>query len=137
MSKAKITEATKQYLSARKAVEIAEQALAQAEAIMKESFSQNGVDFNIVDDQKVMVVKSERPKYSVDVLKGLVSDKLFKKVTKVDVDGKKFKSAIELGDIKSDVADAVTTLTSVESVRVYDLSKESVNETAQSARKSA
>ena len=137
MSKAKITEATKQYLSARQAVEVAQQALAQAEAIMKQSFSQNGVDFNIVDDQKVMIVKSDRAKYSVEALKGLVSDKLFKKVTKVEVDGKKFKSAVELGDIKNDIAEAVTTFTSVEAVRVYDLSKATAETTTQSARKVA
>lgn len=137
MSKAKITEATKQYLSARQAVEVAQQALAQAEAIMKQSFSQNGVDFNIVDDQKVMIVKSDRAKYSVEALKGLVSDKLFKKITKVEVDGKKFKSAVELGDIKSDIAEAVTTFTSVEAVRVYDLSKATDEATAQNARKVA
>lgn len=124
MARAKITDATKQYLSARQAVEVAQQALAQAEAIMKESFAQNGVDFNIVEGQKVMIVRSERAKFSVDALKGLVSDKLFKKVTKVEVDSKKFKSAIELGDIKADVAEAVTTYTAVEAVRVYDISNE-------------
>ena len=124
MARAKITDATKQYLSAREALEVAQQALAQAEAIMKESFAQNGVDFNIVDGQKVMVVRSERAKFAVDALKGLVSDKLFKKVTKVEVDSKKFKSAVELGDIKSDVAEAVTTYTAVEAVRVYDISNE-------------
>jgi len=124
MAKARISEATKQYLSARQAVEVAQQALAQAEVIMKESFAQNGVDFNIVEGQKVMVVKSERAKFSVDALKGLVSDKLFKKVTKVEVDSKKFKSAVELGDIKSDIAEAITTYTLVEAVRVYDVSNE-------------
>ena len=124
MAKAKITDATKQYLSARKAVEDAQQALAQAEAILKQSFAQNGVDFNVVEGQKVMIVKSERAKYSVEALKGLVSDKLFKKVTKVEVDGKKFKSAVELGDIKADIAQAITTYTAVEAVRVYEIADE-------------
>ena len=118
MAKARITEATKQYLSARQAVEVAQQALAQAEAIMKESFAQNGVDFNIVEGQKVMVVKSERAKYSVEALKGLVSDKLFKKVTKTEVDGKKFKAAMELGKIADDIAEAVTTKTPYANLRV-------------------
>ena len=135
MAKAKITEATKQYLSARQAVEVAQQALAQAEAIMKQSFAQNGVDFNIVDGQKVSIVKSDRAKYSVEALKGLVSDKLFKKVTKVEVDGKKFKSAVELGDIKADVAEAVITYTAVEAVRVYDIADEVAE--SQNARKVA
>ena len=124
MAKAKITDATKQYLSARQAVEVAQQALAQAEAILKQSFAQNGVDFNVVEGQKVMIVKSERAKYSVEALKGLVSDKLFKKVTKVEVDGKKFKSALELGDIKADIAEAITTYTAVEAVRVYEIADE-------------
>lgn len=137
MAKAKITDATKQYLSARQAVEVAQQALAQAEAIMKESFAQNGVDFNIVDNQKVMIVKSERAKYSVEALKGLVSDKLFKKVTKTEVDGKKFKSAVELGDIKSDVAEAVITYTAIEAVRVYDLAGEATEMNEKAIRKVA
>ena len=37
--------------------------------------------------------------------------------------GKKFKSAIEVGVIKSDVADAVTKVTAYEQVRVTDLNK--------------
>jgi len=123
MAKARITEATKQYLSARQAVEVAEQALAQAEAILKQSFAQNGVDFNVVDGQKVSLVKSERAKYSVETLKGLISDKLFKKVTKTEVDGKKFKSAVELGDIKADILEAVVTYTAVEAIRVYEVTE--------------
>lgn len=137
MAKSKITDATKQYLTARQAVEVAQQALAQAEAIMKESFAQNGVDFSIVDNQKVMIVKSDRAKYSVEALKGLVSDKLFKKVTKTEVDGKKFKSAVELGDIKSDVAEAVITYTAIEAVRVYDLSNEATATNEKATRKVA
>lgn len=137
MAKSKITDATKQYLTARQAVEVAQQALAQAEAIMKESFAQNGVDFSIVDNQKVMIVKSDRAKYSVEALKGLVSDKLFKKVTKTEVDGKKFKSAVELGDIKSDVAEAVVTYTAIEAVRVYDLSNEATATNEKATRKVA
>jgi hypothetical protein len=133
----KMTQATKDYLSARQAVEVAQQALAQAEAIMKQSFAQSGVDFNIVDNQKVMVVKSERAKYSVEKLKELVSDKLFKKVTKVEVDGKKFKSALELGDIKADIAEAITTFTAVEAVRVYDISNEAEVAESHSSRKVA
>ena len=137
MAKARITEATKQYLSARQAVEVAEQALAQAEAILKQSFAQNGVDFNVVDGQKVSLVKSERAKYSVETLKGLVSDKLFKKVTKTEVDGKKFKSAVELGDIKEDIVEAVVTYTAVEAVRVYEVTESTEVSKSQIATKVA
>ena len=67
----------------------------------------------------------------------LVSDKLFKKVTKVEVDGKKFKSALELGDIKADIAEAITTFTAVEAVRVYDISNEAEVAESHSSRKVA
>jgi hypothetical protein len=37
------------------------------------------------------------------------------------VDGKKFKSAVEVGLIKADVAEAVTTVTPYEQIRVTEL----------------
>jgi len=37
------------------------------------------------------------------------------------VDGKKFKSAVEVGVIKADVAEAVTTITAYEQIRVTEL----------------
>jgi hypothetical protein len=119
-----ITAITNDYLAKREALETAEKALAQAEAILKQSFAQNGVDFNIVNGKKVSLIKSIRNTYSVEALKGLVSDKLFKKVTKVAVDGAKFKSALALGDIKADIAEAVTTETEVEAIRVYEVDAE-------------
>ena len=70
---------------------------------------------------KVAVVKGERPSYSVEMLKDLVSDKVFKTVTKFAVDGKKFKSAVEVGVIKADIAQAVTTITAYEQIRVTEL----------------
>jgi hypothetical protein len=121
MAKHKITQATKDYLSAREAVEIAEKALANAEAILKQSYAQNGVDFNIVEGKKVIIVKSQRPTYNLETLKGLVSGALLKKVTKTVIDGTKFKALVAVGDIKHDVAETVTTLTEVEAVRVYEV----------------
>lgn len=137
MAQYKLTQTTKDYIVAREALEIAEKALANAEAILKQSFAQNGVDFNIVEGQKVILVKSQRPNYNIETLKGLVSDKLFKKVTKLAVDGKKFKSAVELGDIKGDVAEAVTTLTDVEALRVYQVDAQGVEVKAERTRKVA
>lgn len=137
MAQYKLTQTTKDYIVAREALEIAEKALANAEAILKQSFAQNGVDFNIVEGQKVILVKSQRPNYNIETLKGLVSDKLFKKVTKLAVDGKKFKSAVELGDIKGDVAEAVTTLTDVEALRIYQVDAQGVEVKAERTRKVA
>jgi hypothetical protein len=83
--------------------------------------AKEGVDYAVVDGIKVAVVKGERPSYSVEMLKDLVSDKVFKTVTKFAVDGKKFKSAVEVGVIKADIAQAVTTITAYEQIRVTEL----------------
>lgn len=119
--KNRITQITKDYLSAREAVEVAEKALANAEAILKQSFAQNGVDFNIVEGKKVILVKSQRASYNLETLKGLVSGALLKKVTKTVIDGTKFKALVAVGDIKHDVAETVTDYTEVEALRVYEV----------------
>ena len=116
-----ITNTAKQVLEMREALATAEQNLAKAEASFKLELAKQGVDFAVVDGVKVAVVKGERPTYSVEALKDLVSDKVFKTVTKFAVDGKKFKSAVEVGVIKADVADAVTTITAYEQIRVTEL----------------
>jgi hypothetical protein len=115
------TSTAKAVLAKREALEIAQQELAQAEASFKLELAKEGVDYAVVDGVKVAVVKGERPAYSVEILKDLVSDKVFKTVTKSAVDGKKFKSAVEVGVIKADVADAVTTITAYEQIRVTEL----------------
>lgn len=115
------TSTAKAVLAKREALEIAQQELAQAEASFKLELAKEGVDYAVVDGIKVAVVKGERPSYSVEMLKDLVSDKVFKTVTKFAVDGKKFKSAVEVGVIKADVAQAVTTITAYEQIRVTEL----------------
>lgn len=115
------TSTARAVLAKREALAIAEQELAQAEASFKLELAKEGVDYAVVDGIKVAVVKGERPSYSVEILKDLVSDKVFKTVTKPTVDGKKFKSAVEVGVIKADVADAVTTITAYEQIRVTEL----------------
>jgi hypothetical protein len=108
-------------LAKREALELAKAELEIAEQAFKQDLARSGASFIVVDGVKVAVVKGERPNYSVDVLKELVSDKVFKTVTKPAVDGKKFKSAVEVGLIKADVADAVTTVTPYEQIRVTEL----------------
>lgn len=134
--KNRITQITKDYLSAREAVEVAEKALANAEAILKQSFAQNGVDFNIVEGKKVILVKSQRPSYNLETLKGLVSGALLKKVTKTVIDGTKFKALVAVGDIKQDVAETVTDYTEVEALRVYEVD-EAGNEVKKAVKKVA
>ena len=108
-------------LAKRVALELAKAELEVAEQAFKQDLARSGASFIVVDGVKVAVVKGERPNYSVDVLKELVSDKVFKTVTKPAVDGKKFKSAVEVGLIKADVAEAVTTVTPYEQIRVTEL----------------
>ena len=115
------TSTAKAVLAKREALAIAEQELAQAEASFKLELAKEGVDYAVVDGIKVAVVKGERPSYSVEMLKDLGSDKVFKTVTKFAVDGKKFKSAVEVGVIKADIAQAVTTITAYEQIRVTEL----------------
>ena len=124
MNKQAITD----YIAARKALEVAEQAKAQAEAILKEAFARDGVDFGIADGVKVTLVQGERPTYDAEALAELVSPAVFKKVTKATIDGKKFKSAVELGTIKSEVAEAVTKVTQYEQLRVTEIAGEVAGE---------
>ena len=113
--------ATKAYLEARKAYEQAEAIKKQAEAEMKKALATEGVDFSIVDGVKVTIVQGERPNYDAEVLRGLVSDEVFETVTKTAVDGSKMKSAIKVGMVTPEVAEAVTTVTYYEQVRVVEL----------------
>jgi len=110
--------ATKAYLEAREALENAEKAKAQAEAVLKQALAKAGTQFAIVDGVKVAIVQGERPNYDAEALSGLVNPELLSMVTKLAVDSKKFKSAVELGTITPEVAQAVTQVTFYEQVRV-------------------
>lgn len=114
---------TKIYLEARSALEQAEQAKAQAEAALKEAFAKNGATYTVIDGIKVSLIEAERAKYDADALAQLIKPALYKQVTKVEIDGKKLKAAIELGTIKPDVAQAVTTKTVYQQIRVAELAK--------------
>jgi len=124
MARIGTTQATVNYLAAREAVEVAQAALAQAEQDLKETFARNGVEQSTVNGKKVILVKSERVKYAAAKLRDLISDRLYKKVTKTEVDTTKFRAALALGEIGDDIAQAVATVTQVEAVRVYDIADE-------------
>ena len=121
--------ATKNYLEARKAFEIAEAIKKQAEAEMKKALAQDGMEFAIVDGMKVSVVQGERPNYNAEALRGLVDDATFEMVTKVAVDGSKMKSAIKVGVVTAEVAEAVTSITYYDQVRVTEVAKAGVEAT--------
>ena len=121
-------QAGQKFLEAERALEVAKQAKAQAEEILKEALAKNGTETVIVGNEKVMLVSANRRSYSIQTLTKLVSSAVLNKVTKTEVDGKKFLSAVELGLINSDVAEAVTKSTPYTQFRVYDLSNDKVEE---------
>lgn len=112
------TNAAKAFIEAKKAVEAAEKAKAEAEAILSEAFARSGITSITVDGSKVTLVTTTRPSYDVEMLADMVSPATLKKVTKLAVDGKKMKAAIEVGTIKPDIAEAVTTYSVSQSIRI-------------------
>jgi hypothetical protein len=118
-----ITAATA-FLAAKEALEAAQEAKAQAEAILKEAYAKAGVDSEIVDGVKVALVTTDRPNYDAEALRDLVSGPLFRTVTKATVDSTKWKAAVALGKIQPEVADAITTVTTSVSVRTTALKAE-------------
>jgi hypothetical protein len=114
-------EAGQKFLEAQKALEVAQQAKAQAEEILKEALAKNGTDTVIVGNEKVALITTTRRSYNIKALTEMVSSAVLKKVTKTEIDGKKFQSAVELGVIKADVAEAVTKHTPYTQFRVYEL----------------
>ena len=114
-------QAGQMFLEAERALELAKQAKAQAEEILKEALAKNGTETVIVGNEKVMLITANRRSYNLKALTEMVSSAVLKKVTKTEIDGKKFLSAVELGIIKGDVAEAVTKSTPYTQFRVYDL----------------
>lgn len=125
------TQAATAFIQAKEALEQAEKAKAQAEAILKEAYAKAGVDFTIVDGVKVAVIEAVRESYDAETLAEMVSGALYKLVTKPTVDSKKFRSAVDLGKIKPEVAEAVTKQTPYTSVRISPVSAEAKQESRQ------
>jgi hypothetical protein len=117
-------EAGQKFLEAQKALEVAQQAKAQAEEILKEALAKRGTDTVVVGNEKVTLITANRRSYNIKTLTELVSSAVLKKVTKTEIDSKKFLSAVELGVIKADVAEAVTKNTPYTQFRVYDMNDE-------------
>lgn len=118
------TTAAAAYIAAKQALEAAEEAKAQAEAILKQAYAKAGVEFEIVDGVKVAVVTTNRPSYDAEALRDLVSAPTFRSVAKTTIDSAKFKAAVEIGKIKPEVAEAITSITTSVSVRVNPVKAE-------------
>lgn len=115
-------QAANAFIQAKEALEQAEKAKAQAEAILKEAYAKSGISFEVVDGVKVAVVEATRESFDAEALADMVSSPVYKMVTKPTVDAKKFRSAVDLGKIKPEVAEAVTKQTPYVSVRITPVS---------------
>lgn len=119
------------FIQAKEALEQAEKAKAQAEAILKEAYAKSGISFEIVDGVKVAIVEATRESFDAEALAGMISAPLFKLVTKATVDTKNFRSAVDLGKIKPEVAEAVTKKTPYTAVRINAVSADAKAEDRQ------
>ena len=118
-----LTQTTLDYIEAREARERAEQAEAQALANLKEAYAQAGVTYNVEAGKKVSLIESTRAKYDAEKLATLVGPATLRKVTKTEVDTSKFRSAVEIGLLKPEVVEAVTTYTVSTYAKVYDIAE--------------
>lgn len=116
-----LTQATLNYLAAKEAAEAADKARKEAEIAMKAAFAENGIDYNVVNGKKVAVNRKGRRSVDANMLAQMVSKALFAKVTKPAVDTKTFDAAVTTGQIKPEIAEAVTKTTEYDEIRVTDL----------------
>ncbi len=116
-----LTQTTLDYIEAREARERAEQAEAQALANLKEAYAQAGITSNVENGKKVSLIESTRAKYDAQKLATLVGPATLRKITKTEVDTSKFRSAVEVGLVKPEVVEAVTTYTVSTYAKVYEI----------------
>ena len=115
-------QAARAIVAAKTAKAEAEKAYKQAEAELKESFGKAGISFTVVDGEKVNI-EAARSSYDASKLEQLVSPKIFNKVTVREIDAKLLKSAVEMGIVKSEIADQITEVKITTSVRVTAVAK--------------
>lgn len=116
-------QAARAIVLAKNAKAEAEKAYRQAEVELREAFEKAGVTFTVVDGEKVNLIESIRSTFDTEKLAQLVSPKIFKQVTVAKIDNDLFKSAVKLGVIKQDIADSVTEVKPVMSVKITDVKK--------------
>ena len=116
-----LTQATLNYIVARDAAEEADKAKKAAEVAMKQAFAEAGIDTNVVDGKKVTITRKGRRTINAENLAAMVSKALYNKMVKPAIDTTKFDAAVTTGQIKPEVAEAVTKVTEYDEVRVTDL----------------
>lgn len=95
------------YINALRVQKMAEEAVANAKAILTETFAQSDITSETVNGETVIMTEAERRNFNAEALAQLITASVYKAVTKVTVDNKAFDKAREAGDISADVEQAV------------------------------
>ncbi|MGA1752652.1 MAG: hypothetical protein ACO395_04735 [Pontimonas sp.] len=94
-------------IKAQEAHDQAKLALAQAKAQVVAEFTKAGITTEVVGDKRVELIDRPVPNVDGEKLASLVSASVYKKVTKLTIDKAKYDSAVTLGLITPEVAQAV------------------------------
>ena len=113
-----------QYLAAKKAVEMADKAMATAKKLLEETYAEMGVTDVTIEGVKVAIVEATRRNFDAEALKGLIVATTFEAVTKTAVEPKAFDKAVKAGTIAPEVEAQVVTGTAY--TRITTLEVETV-----------
>jgi hypothetical protein len=117
-------QASRIYLMALNAQKTAEKMVEQAKEELQRAFATEGVSNAVVDGQKVSAIEAIRRNFHPDILADLVSDELFREVTKIAVEPKAFDNAVKNGKIDSTTEEKVVTPTPYTRIVVVEVKEE-------------
>lgn len=117
-------QASRIYLMALNAQKTAEKMVEQAKEELQRAFATEGVNNAVVDGQKVSAIEAIRRNFHPDILADLVSDELFREVTKIAVEPKAFDNAVKNGKIDSTTEEKVVTPTPYTRIVVTETKEE-------------
>ena len=115
-----------QFLSAKKAVEMAEKAMATAKQLLEDTYAEQGITEVTVDGMKVAIVEATRRNFDAEALKGLIVATTFEAVTKTTVEPKAFDKAVKAGTIAPEVEAQVTTGTAYTRITTTEVAEAEV-----------
>jgi class 3 adenylate cyclase len=111
-------ETARTYLATKAEIEDLQESLKSLEETLKEAMLREGAAKIEVDGKAITLVQAERRSFDASVLKDLVSAAIFKQVTEPTVKTTLFDAAVNLGKIRPDVAEQVTSKTPYSQLRV-------------------
>lgn len=117
-------QASRIYLMALNAQKTAEKMVEQAKEELQRAFATEGVNNAVVDGQKVSAIEAIRRNFHPDILADLVSDELFREVTKIAVEPKAFDNAVKNGKIDPTTEEKVVTPTPYTRIVVTETKEE-------------